>query len=80
YMFASDQVTPHPDYTADLVLDDNKTLTGLVSCNPAASNVTVSGFQTDFLTELKVGDIVSFPSGAGGALEERRVASISSSA
>ena len=41
---------------------------------------TVSGFQTDFETELKEGDIVSFPSGAGGALEERRVVTISQTA
>jgi len=83
YMFASDQ-TNHPDFTGDLILDDNKTLTGLVSTpNPGGSspgNKTISGFQTDFVTELKVGDIVSFPTGAGGALEERRVDSISSSA
>jgi len=81
YMFGSDQTPANvEDFTGDIILDDNKTLTGLVSCNPAVGNVTVSGFQTDFVTELKVGDIVSFPSDTGGGLEEKRVVSISTTA
>ena len=46
-------------------------LTGLVS--NSGSNAVLNGFQTDFVNELKVGDVVAIPSGAG-ALEEFTVA------
>ena len=45
------------DFSADLVLDTTLTLGGNVSMN--GSNNTVTGFNTTFLTDLKVGDFVT---------------------
>ena len=59
------------DYTSDLVIDVNTTLSGQVSV--AGASTALTGLNTDFVNELTVGDIVSFPSGASGALEERRI-------
>ena len=52
------------DFTADLVLDTSLTLGGNVSMN--GSNATVTGFNTTFTLDLKVGDFVTVP-GAGGS-------------
>ena len=52
------------DFSADLVLDTTLTLGGNVSMN--GSNNVVTGFNTTFLTDLKVGDFVTVP-GAGGS-------------
>ena len=62
------------DYTADVVLDQSKDLAGTISY--VGSGTTVTGLNTEFTTSLVVGDIVSFPSGASGAQEERRVTAV----
>ena len=51
------------DFTADLVLDTSLTLGGNVSMN--GSNATVTGFNTTFTADLKVGDFVTVPGAAG---------------
>ena len=51
------------DFTADLVLDTSLTLGGNVSMN--GSNATVTGFNTTFTLDLKVGDFVTVPGAAG---------------
>jgi len=61
------------DFTADVVLQNSFNLTGFVT----NSGTTINGFQTIFSTELRTGDVVSFPSGASGALEERVVTVVS---
>jgi len=48
-------------FTADLVADSDKVLTGTVTMT--ASDPTVTGFATKFLTELKEGDIILDQSG-----------------
>ena len=63
-----------PDFTSDIQLENAITIAGLISSN--SSNSIISGFQTDFTTELKVGDIIKIPTGNGGTLEERRVTAI----
>ena len=60
------------DFSADIDLTATVNLTGLVS--NSGSNAVLNGFQTDFVNELKVGDVVAIPSGAAGALEEFTVA------
>ena len=50
------------DFVADLVLSSTLTLGGNVSMN--GSNATVTGFNTTFTLDLKVGDFVTV-SGAG---------------
>ena len=62
------------DYTADINLTESKTLGGSIDVTTTA----VTGFNTEFTTDLVVGDIVSLPTGAGGAEEERRVTVIAS--
>ena len=62
------------DYTADTSLDTSKNLSGQVTY--AGSGTTISGQNTDFTNELVIGDIVSFPSGAAGAAEERRITAV----
>ena len=52
------------DFTADTVLSSTLTIGGNVSMN--GSNATVTGFNTTFLLDLKVGDFVTVP-GAGGS-------------
>lgn len=74
--YLNDAQVGDPDFTADVVLSNSITLSGLVSWT---SGTTVSGFQTDFTNELRVGDIVSLPTGAAGALEERRVTAVTNS-
>ena len=61
------------DYTGDVSLTENTTLGGQVSW---ASATTVTGLNTTFTLDLVVGDIVAFPSGASGALEERSVLAV----
>ena len=51
------------DFTADLVLDTSLTLGGNVSMN--GSNATVTGFNTTFTLDLKVGDFITVPGAAG---------------
>ena len=62
-----------PDFTSDIQLENTINIAGLVSYS---SGTTVNGFQTDFTTELKVGDILALPTGASGALEERRITAV----
>ena len=62
------------DYTADTSLGVSKNLTGQVTY--VGSGTTISGQNTSFTTELVIGDIVSFPSGAAGAAEQRRVTAV----
>ena len=64
-----------PDFTSDIVLEDEITIAGLITIAGGDLDA-VTGFQSDFANELVVGDIVSIPSGASGALEERTVDSI----
>ena len=52
------------DFTADTVLSSTLTIGGNVSMN--GSNATVTGFNTTFTLDLKVGDFVTVP-GAGGS-------------
>ena len=62
------------DYTSDTALDTSKDLTGQVTY--VGSGTTISGQNTAFETELVIGDIVSFPSGAAGAAQQRRVTAV----
>ena len=60
------------DYTADVNLSETKVLRGTIDSNSS----TITGFTTEFTTDLIVGDIVSLPTGAAGVEEERKVATI----
>jgi len=63
------------DFSADLVLDTSLTLNGNVSMN--GSNNVVTGFNTTFTLDLKVGDFVTVPgAGSGGADLTGRVKAI----
>ena len=75
YMPSTDSGTD-PHFTSDVVLETSTTIAGLNTILNGDKDA-VQGFQTDFGTELEVGDIISIPSGSNGALEERRVDSIS---
>ena len=70
--FMNDPDGGDADFSADIDLTATVNLTGLVS--NSGSNAVLNGFQTDFVNELKVGDVVAIPSGAAGALEEFTVA------
>src|SRR6056300_1672971 len=72
-VYMNDPDTGDADFSADVDLSNTINITGLVSYT---SSTTVNGFQTDFETEIKVGDIISLPTGAAGALEERRVTAV----
>ena len=66
-----------PNFVADLVLGNTLTLGGSVSMN--GSNANVTGFNTTFTLDLKVGDIVTVSgAGAGGADLTAKINSISS--
>ena len=58
--------SPDANFSADIFLDSDVTISGLVT----NSTTTLNGFQTSFLTELQNGDVISLPSGAIGASEE----------
>ena len=75
YMPSTDSGTD-PHFTSDIVLETSTTIAGLNTILTGDKDA-VTGFQTDYATELEVGDIISIPSGAAGALEERRVDAIS---
>ncbi len=60
------------DFEGDVVLDNLFTLDGSVTVHSA----TVTGFSTNFLSQLQVGDALLLPSGSNQALETRYVASI----
>ena len=65
------------DFIANLVLSSTLTLGGNVSMN--GSNANVTGFNTTFTTDLKVGDFVTVPgAGSGGADLTARVNTITS--
>ena len=74
--YMNDPDVGDPDFTGDIVLQNSFNLTGLVSY---ASGTTVNGFQTNFTAELRVGDIVGFPTGAAGAIQFRRVTVVTNS-
>ena len=57
------------DYTSDINLSASKELAGTVD----ASTTAITGFNTEFTTDLVVGDIISLPTGAAGVAEQRRV-------
>ena len=61
-VFMDDPTNSDEDFTADLVLNTTKTLTGTVST--AGSGTTVTGFGTAFQTELRAGDVINI-SGIG---------------
>ena len=63
------------DFTADFVLDDSFTINGSITI-AGGDKDAVTGFQSDFANDLRVGDIISVPTGASGALETRKVDSI----
>lgn len=71
-----------PDFTADTVLGSVFTLNGSVSISNGSYNSgspgTLSGSQTNFLSELSVGDSISVPSGSSGALQNLIILSITS--
>jgi len=75
YMPSTDSGTD-PHFTSDIVLEASTTIAGLNTILTGDKDA-VTGFQTDYGTELEVGDIISIPSGTSGALEERRVDAIS---
>ena len=58
--------SPDANFSADIFLDSDVTISGLVT----NSTTTLNGFQTSFETELQDGDVISLPSGAAGASEE----------
>ena len=62
------------DYTSDINLTDSKQIAGTID----ATGTAVVGYNTKFSTDLVVGDILEMPTGAAGALEERRVGAIAS--
>ena len=64
------------DFTADLVLSDSFTVNGTITIANGDKDA-VGGFQSDFANDVRVGDIVSLPTGTNGALQTRRVDSIS---
>jgi len=70
-----------PTFTADTSLDatsgDNATLTGTLSI--ANSGTAVTGFNTRFTDELRVGDSISFTTDAGSSLTKIVEAIISNS-
>ena len=70
-----------PTFTADTALDatngDNATLTGTLSV--ANSGTAVTGFNTRFTEELKIGDSISFTTDGGTSLTRIVEAIISSS-
>ena len=74
-MFMTQSAGANRDFTADLYLDQTFTLNGVITWS---TGTTVTGLNTAFTEELVVGDIVSFPSGASGAQEERRVTTVTS--
>ena len=61
-VFMDDPTNSDEDFTADLVLNTTKTLTGTVST--AGSGTTVTGFGTAFQSELRAGDVINI-SGIG---------------
>ena len=66
-----------PNFVADLVLGNTLTLGGNVSMN--GSNANVTGFNTTFTLDLKVGDIVTVSgAGSGGADLTAKVNTITS--
>src|SRR6056300_642101 len=73
-VYMNDPDVGDADFSADVDLSNTINLTGLISSN--SSNSIINGFQTDFTTELKVGDIISLPTGNSGTLEERRVTAV----
>ena len=75
YMPSTDSGTD-PHFTSDVVLETSTTIAGLNTIGGSDLDA-VTGFQTDYGTELEVGDIISIPSGTSGALEERRIDAIS---
>jgi hypothetical protein len=65
------------DFTADPLLNAEFVIDGTVSVS--AGGTTLTGFQTDFTTQLKVGDFIKIPSGTAGAVETKEVTNIASS-
>jgi len=75
-VYMSDPDVGDPDFTADIDLSASYTLSGLITTS--SSSVTITGYQTDFSNELRVGDVIEIPTGSGGVLEERTVSTINS--
>ena len=66
-------------FTADLVLDSRLALSGTVTGSTGGSTTTITGFNTTFQLDLKVGDAVEIDgAGTTGGLYEGTVDSIAS--
>ena len=67
------------DFTADIVLDNELTLSGTYRTETTGTDnlIGVSGYDT---SEVKVGDVLEIPTGTAGATEERVVDGITSTA
>lgn len=67
------------DFTADIVLDNQLTLSGTYRTETTGTDnlIGVSGYDT---SEVKVGDVLEIPTGTAGATEERIVDGITSTA
>ena len=68
------QDTTPIDYTSNVLLDQNLTLSGEITTT--AAGTTITGTNTKFTTELLVNDLIQLPTGAAGATETFRVNSI----
>ena len=69
-----DDADANQDFTADLLLEIQQTVSGTITI----STTDLLGFNSSFLSELIVGDQVLIPSGTAGAIEERFIATITS--
>jgi hypothetical protein len=65
------------NFTSDIQLESTLTLNGSVSVS-AGANPSLTGFNTDFVRELKAGDQIRVPTGDNGAFERFIVASVDS--
>ena len=63
---------PTNDFTSDIKLENEFVLSGTVS----VTDDSATGFNSLFSSELRIGDVVSVPSGTSGAQEARVVQSI----
>ena len=62
------------DYTSNVYLDQNTTLSGEITTT--AAGTTITGTNTKFSEELIVNDLIQLPTGAAGATETFRVNAI----
>ena len=67
------QDTTPIDYTANVICDQNVTLSGEITTTIAGT--TINGTSTKFTTELQGGDLIQLPTGTSNATETFRIAS-----